>query len=230
MPRLLSRAVNEVYDQTIITSDDGLDTKDCIEDIRLSTTTIPLDGIVVTYDNREFSQSLGKTSHHFNDSIAFKFNDNTFETTLKDVVWQVSRYGELTPVAILEDIVIDGCTVSKASLHNIDFIANLNLNIGDRVLVSKRNMIIPHIEDNLDKVKNYTYLDLPTNCSSCNSVLTTEFSNEKIKSINCDNPDCSKIKLQSLVHFKKMELGWTIEVEVYHLKLYAICLICLMLH
>ncbi len=185
----------------IVTSNDELDTDDCIQDIRLCSENIPIDGIVITYDDRKFSDTLSKTNHHFNDSIAYKFEDDTFETVLKDVVWQVSRFGELSPVAIFNDIIIDGCTVSRASLHNIDFIANLNLNIGDRVLVSKRNMIIPHIEANLDRELHTIHLSIPTNCPCCGMELDWDCEYDEIKSVHCVNKHCSERKLQSLVHF-----------------------------
>ena len=106
---------------------------------------LPIDGIVFSYDNVEFARSLGKTSHHFKDGIAYKFGDPTAETVFKHTEWNISRTGQLTPVAVFDPVDIDNTKVERASLHNITFIEGLELEPGDRIIVSKRNMIIPHI-------------------------------------------------------------------------------------
>ncbi len=112
---------------------------------------VPIDGIVMTYNDIAYSKTCGRTGHHYKDGLAFKFEDDLFETKLQYIEWTPSRTGEIAPVAVFEPVEIDGCTVSRASLHNLSFIEGLELMPGNRVLVSKRNMIIPHVEENLDR-------------------------------------------------------------------------------
>lgn len=107
--------------------------------------------MVLIYDNLSYSFKCGKTGHHYKDGLAYKFEDETYETTLQEIEWTPSRSGDLAPVAVFDSVEIDGADVSRASLHNLSFIKNLELVPGCRILVSKRNMIIPHIEDNLDR-------------------------------------------------------------------------------
>ena len=108
---------------------------------------IPSDGMVLRYDSLSYSASLGRTGHHYNDGIAFKFEDDTYETVFRSIEWQTGRTGEIAPVAIFDTVEIDGCEVSRASLHNLTFIKGLELHPGCRILVSKRNMIIPHVNE-----------------------------------------------------------------------------------
>ena len=96
---------------------------------------LPIDGIVFSYDNVEFARSLGKTSHHFKDGIAYKFGDPTAETVFKHTEWNISRTGQLTPVAVFDPVDIDNTKVERASLHNITFIEGLELEPGDRIIV-----------------------------------------------------------------------------------------------
>lgn len=111
---------------------------------------IPIDGIVMTYNDIEFSASCGRTGHHYKDGFAFKFEDELYESRLLTIEWNPSRSGEISPVAVFEPVEIDG-TITRASLHNMSFIENLELVPGGRILISKRNMIIPHVEENLDR-------------------------------------------------------------------------------
>lgn len=121
---------------------------------------LPIDGIVMIFDSLSYSKSCGKTGHHYKDGLAYKFEDDTYETFLREIEWTPTRFGEIAPVGIFDTVEIDGCDVSRASLHNLTFIKNLELVPGCRILVSKRNMIIPHIEDNLDRGKVVeTYLN-----------------------------------------------------------------------
>lgn len=162
---------------------------------------ISIDGLVVSYDDVAYSKSLGRTGHHYRDGLAFKFEDEKEETVLRDVEWNVSRTGELAPVAIFDTVELDGTEVSRATLHNLKFIADLGLQIGDRILVSKRNMIIPHIEENLDKgraldpeVKSI----IPDKCPCCGEPIEN---NRETEALNCINPDCFDRKLRQLEHF-----------------------------
>ena len=128
---------------------------------------LPIDGLVLTYDEVDYSRTCGRTGHHFKDGLAFKFEDELYQSVLRDIEWTPSRTGEIAPVAVLDSVVIDGCTVSRASLHNLSFIEGLELMPGCRVLVSKRNMIIPHIEENLER--GHFDLDAltPKHCPCC---------------------------------------------------------------
>lgn len=164
---------------------------------------IPIDGMVVRFDELSYSQSLGRTGHHYNDGIAYKFEDDMYETIFRSIEWQTGRTGEIAPVAVFDTIEIDGCEVSRASLHNLSFIKNLELHPGCRILVSKRNMIIPHVEENLDRGK---YQDMiPKTCPCCNQgtrIYSRTVEKDRIvETLHCDNPECADRILQQFVHF-----------------------------
>ena len=128
---------------------------------------IPIDGIVITYNDIALSKSCGRTGHHYKDGLAFKFEDDLFQTKLQTIEWTPGRTGEIAPVAIFEPVEIDGCEVSRASLHNLSFIEDLELAPGCRILVSKRNMIIPHVEENLDRGNFSLDAVIPHQCPCC---------------------------------------------------------------
>lgn len=165
----------------------------------------PIDGIVFSYNNAEFCAMQGKTSHHFKDGIAYKFGDPSFETTLNNIDWNISRTGQLTPVAEFDAVEIDNTIVERASLHNITFIENKRLNKGDKILVSKRNMIIPHVEQNLSYNGGGEYtVNYPKLCPICNqetTVKTTENGGNTIKVLYCENPVCAGKKIKNYTHF-----------------------------
>lgn len=166
----------------------------------------PIDGIVFSFDDVQFCAAQGKTGHHFKDGIAFKFGDPQFKTTLRDIIWNISRTGQLTPVAEFEAVEIDNTVVERASLHNITFVENLRLNIGDEILVSKRNMIIPHVEKNLsfDKEKSLYTVNYPKICPVCNNPTTvkkSENSTGTIKVLYCENALCPGKQIKKYTHF-----------------------------
>lgn len=164
---------------------------------------IPIDGTVLRFDSLSYSASCGRTGHHYKDGIAFKFEDDVFETIFRKIVWQTSRNGEIAPVAFFDTVEIDGCDVSRASLHNLSFIKGLELHPNCRILVSKRNMIIPHVEDNLDRGKYQNMI--PSACPCCNKptrIYTREVEKDRIvETLHCDNPECNSQILQKFVHF-----------------------------
>lgn len=169
---------------------------------------MPIDGIVVTYNNIAYAKSCGRTGRHYKDGIAYKFEDDLFETTLKYIEWTPSRTGEIAPVAILEPVEIDGTTVSRASLHNVSFIEGLELMPGNRVLVSKRNMIIPQVEENLDRGGFCMERAVIQVCSCCHQPTRIHESKTVVKGVEritktlfCDNPDCAARHLRQFVHF-----------------------------
>ena len=109
----------------------------------------PIDGIVFKFADCEYGRSLGETSHHFNNALAYKFTDEVYETELLNIEWMMGRSGILTPVAIFKPIDMDGTTVERASMHNISVMEDLlgRSYYGQKIWVSKRNMIIPQIEN-----------------------------------------------------------------------------------
>ena len=162
---------------------------------------LPIDGLVLTYDEVDYSRTCGRTGHHFKDGLAFKFEDELYESVLRDIEWTPSRTGEIAPVAVLDSVVIDGCTVSRASLHNLSFIEGLELMPGCRVLVSKRNMIIPHIEENLERGHFDLDAVTPKHCPCCGAETRFHITDGGKKALFCDNPDCAVRKLRRFVHF-----------------------------
>ena len=164
---------------------------------------IPIDGMVLRFDSLSYSHTLGRTGHHYNDGIAFKFEDDMYETIFRSIEWQTGRSGEIAPVAVFDTVEIDGCEVSRATLHNISFIKDLELYPGCRILVSKRNMIIPHVEENLDR-GHYQNM-LPKFCSCCGQKtrIYSRFveKNRILETLHCDNPACPDRILKQFVHF-----------------------------
>ncbi|MBO5912485.1 MAG: NAD-dependent DNA ligase LigA, partial [Clostridia bacterium] len=168
---------------------------------------LPIDGIVFSYDNVAFAKAQGRTTHHFKDGIAYKFGDPHFETTLRDIQWNISRTGQLTPIAEFDTVEIDNTNVNRASLHNMTFIENLALLSGDKILVSKRNMIIHHVERNLSAEESdradYVLL-YPTNCPVCGGnteIKTTDSDGREIKVLYCGNPNCAGRQIKKFTHF-----------------------------
>ncbi len=168
---------------------------------------LPIDGIVFSYDNVAFAKAQGKTSHHFKDGIAFKFGDPHFETVLENINWNISRTGQLTPIAEFKTVEIDNTNVNRASLHNMTFIENLKLLCGDSILVSKRNMIIPHVEENISTrhgAREGYRLDYPKICPVCKSetvVKTTISDGREVKVLFCGNSDCAGRQIKKFTHF-----------------------------
>lgn len=177
----------------------------CIQNLkeRAEELDLPIDGMVLIFDDLAYSASCGRTGHHYKDGLAFKFEDETYETVLRDIEWTPSRLGELAPVAVFDTVEIDGCSVSRASLHNLTFIKDLELTPGCRILVSKRNMIIPHVEDNLDR-GHYTDV-APAVCPCCSAPTKVYWRiSEKgriIETVHCSNSACESQQLKKFVHF-----------------------------
>ena len=170
---------------------------------------LPIDGQVLSFDEIAYSKTCGRTGHHFKDGIAFKYEDDLFETVLREVQWTPTRTGEISAVAIFDAVEIDGCEVQRATLHNVSFIENLELMIGDRILVSKRNQIIPHVEANLTMGHYDEQMMIPKTCPCCGKptrIGITKLSAgngevREIKTLYCDNPDCDTQRLRQFVHF-----------------------------
>ena len=157
----------------------------------------PSDGLVLIYDDMAYGQSLGRTSKFPRDSFAFKWADETRETILREIEWSPSRTGLINPVAIFEPVELEGTTVSRASIHNISIMEELELGIGDTIEVYKANMIIPQIARNLTRsgVKN-----IPAACPVCGG--STEIRKvSNAKALYCTNPECQAKRIKSFSLF-----------------------------
>lgn len=164
---------------------------------------VPIDGIVMSCNDVAYSKSCDRTKHHYKDGLAFKFEDDLFKTKLQTIEWTPTRTGEISPVAIFDTVEIDGCSVSRASLHNLSFIEALELRPGNRIIVSKRNMIIPHVEEHLDRGAFDLQSVIPAKCPCCGEPTRIHINSETngTKTLFCDNPACETRRLRQFVHF-----------------------------
>lgn len=158
---------------------------------------IPSDGLVLIYDDIAYGLSLGATAKFPRDSIAFKWADEMRETVLEEIEWSPSRTGLLNPVAIFDPVELEGTTVSRASVHNLSIMEELELGVGDKIRVYKANMIIPQIADNLTRSG---VRDIPKVCPVCGGKTEISMENET-KSLYCTNPKCQAKHLKSFVLF-----------------------------
>ena len=162
----------------------------------------PIDGMVIQYDDVAFSKSLGHTGHHYRDGYAYKYEDDLYETTLREIIWNTSRSGMLAPVAVFDAVEIEG-SITHATLHNVTYIKQLQLNIGDRILISKRNMIIPAVEGNLDM--HTGTISFPEYCPSCGAKtqirITVDSDGKKTERLYCTNKNCGSAELKQLIHY-----------------------------
>ena len=179
--------------------------KDIVDVLQEENQKYPIDGIVFKFNDVEYGRSLGQTSHHFKNAIAYKFYDETYPTTLLDIEWTMGRTGVLTPVAKFEPIDIDGSTIEYASLHNISIMEELSggfERIGDVLYIYKANQIIPQVSDwehhgNYDESK---HLFIPEVCPICGQATIIKMDNES-KMLVCPNPNCEGKLINKLDHF-----------------------------
>lgn len=164
---------------------------------KIQTYDIPSDGLVLTYEDIAYGQSLGRTAKFPRDSIAFKWKDEIKETILSEIEWSPSRTGLINPVAIFEPVELEGTTVSRASVHNVSILRALELGIGDHITVYKANMIIPQIAENLTKSNNLT---IPEKCPCCGGETQLKQMNE-VQSLYCINPNCDAKKVKAFALF-----------------------------
>lgn len=170
----------------------------------------PIDGLVIKYDNIMLGQTLGRTEHHFNNALAFKFYDETYETELLDIEWSMGRTGVLTPIAIFEPVEIDGSTVERASLHNLSIMDEIFGSPGpfehQKISVFKANMIIPQIEKAFDTDRGtlfymaQRFIDPPEICPVCGGP-TEEVQSNDTKQLVCTNPACQGKLINRIDHF-----------------------------
>jgi DNA ligase (NAD+) len=224
-------------------------TEDLIEQIKTKATekSYPIDGAVFKFNDIAYGKSLGETAHHFKNAMAFKFYDETYPTTLRDIEWTMGRTGVLTPIAIFVPIDIDGSTVERASLHNISVMKEMlggNPHVGQKVEVFKANMIIPQIATAEKESQGTLYymehpiFDIPDICPICGSP-TTQRTDIDSTVLVCTNDMCEGKLINRLDHFcgkkgldikglskatleKLMDWGWVNSItDLYQLRDYG---------
>ena len=158
---------------------------------------VPSDGLVLIYDDISYGQSLGTTAKFPRDSFAFKWEDEVRKTTIREIEWSPSRTGLINPVAIFDPVELEGTTVSRASVHNISIMEELELGIGDTVTVYKANMIIPQIAENLTRSG---VSEIPKECPVCKKPTKISMENNT-KTLYCMNPKCQAKHVKSFALF-----------------------------
>lgn len=206
---------------------------------------LPQDGVVFKFDDVEYGKSLGNTSHHFRNGIAYKVFNDSVETILRDIEWSCGKTGILTPVAIFDTVDIDGSEVSRASLHNISIMEEIMDSpwIGQKIGVYKANLIIPAIRwaeqvdyDNQNS-SNKQFLDIPSVCPICGQPTKIIKENDS-EVLYCTNEDCKGRLLGQLTHAvsksalnilglsestldRLIKFGWVTSIkDIYHLSSY----------
>lgn len=214
---------------------------DCAEGMQPEWYQYPCDGLVFEMCRKSYSKTLPATAHHEGCRMALKWADEMYETTLRDVEWNPTRSGLIAPVAIFDEIDLDGALTTRATLHNLSIIEQLELGIGDTITVYRSNMVIPKIYDNLTRSNTLT---IPTTCPCCGEPTEIKYTDNS-KVLMCTNPNCAAKKLAQFTHFvsrKAMNIDGlsekTLELlishgflhnykDIYHLKDYRDKLILL---
>lgn len=158
---------------------------------------LPSDGLVLIFDDIEYGRSLGSTAKFPRDSIAFKWKDEMRETHLRQVLWNASRTGLINPIAVFDPVELEGTTVSRASVHNLSIVRELQLGIGDEIKVYKANMIIPQIAENLTRSGS---LKPPEKCPVC-GIGTVIKDDSGVETLHCPNSACPAKRIKSFTHF-----------------------------
>lgn len=164
---------------------------------KIKSNDFPSDGLVVIYDDIAYGESLGRTAKFPRNAIAFKWADEIRETVLKEIEWSPSRTGLINPVAIFEPVELEGTTVSRASVHNISVMEDLELGLGDTIEVYKANMIIPQIAENKTRSG---LVEIPKVCPTCGGA-TEVRQIADAKALYCTNPECEAKKIKSFTLF-----------------------------
>ena len=171
--------------------------EDCVDEMKPEDYKYPVDGLIFEMCMKEYSKSLASTAHHEGCRMALKWADSTYETVLRDVVWDVGRSGIISPVAVFDEVDLDGALTTRATLHNLSIIEGLELGIGDTITVYRSNMVIPKIDDNLTRSNTLTIPDI---CPCCGHKAEVKYTDSS-KFLMCTNPNCSSKLLAKLVHF-----------------------------
>lgn len=192
---------------------------------------IPYDGAVMAVDDYKIADSMGRTDKFFRHSMAYKYEDELFETVLTDIEWNTSKTGLINPVAIFKPVDLNGAITTRATLHNITYIKDMMLGVGDRIRVYRSNMVIPKVHDSIDKSGNFI---IPSKCPICGQPTRIVKENDS-EVLMCENPDCKGKLLGRLIHAtsrnaldienlsestieKFINLGWLNSIkDIYHL-------------
>lgn len=197
------------------------DLDECFDTFNPEDFRLPVDGLIYRYDDTAYGKSLGATSHHPLDMLALKWQDQLYETTLTDIEWNTSKTGLINPVAIFNPVDLDGAITTRATLHNVSYIEDLELGIGDSIMVYRANMVIPKVHENLTKSNTWK---LPDRCPCCDGDVKI-YNENGSKTLHCCNDNCQAKLLSRLTHYvsknalniegfseatieKFMELGW----------------------
>ena len=157
----------------------------------------PVDGLVFEINDYDLSKSMGATQHHEGCRIALKWADDLYETTLTGIEWQTSRTGLINPVAVFSPVDLSGAITTRATLHNLSYIEDLEMGVGDTIQIYRANMVVPKVHDNLTRSNTWTY---PKACPTCG--YPTEVHNENgSKTLHCTNPACKAKLINRLVNF-----------------------------
>ena len=164
---------------------------------KVKTNDFPSDGLVVIYNDIAYGNSLGTTAKYPRNALAFKWQDETARTNIREVFWSASRTGLINPVAVFDPVELEGTTVTRASVHNVSIVEELKLGIGDEVSVYKANMIIPQIAENFTGSGT---VEIPKKCPVCGGDTEIKDSDGN-RFLYCINPDCTAKKIKSFSHF-----------------------------
>jgi DNA ligase (NAD+) len=193
-----------VVDYNKVKAEDLLDTIESMEK-KITENNFPSDGLVLSIDDIAYGRSLGKTGKFPRHSIAFKWQDDTVETTLREVVWQASRTGLINPVAIFDPVELEGTTVGRATAFNVSTVERLRLAPGSVLSVYKANKIIPNILENVQPAGS---VSIPNKCPVCGEKAEIHEKMNKdqlVKTLHCTNPDCAAKNVGKFVHFTKRD-------------------------
>ena len=157
----------------------------------------PVDGLIFEYDDYLYGKSLGETAKFPLNMMALKWADDLYETTLTNIEWSTSKSGLVNPVAVFKPVDLDGALTTRATLHNVSYIENLELGIGDTIQIYRSNMVIPKVHENLTRSNTWK---LPDKCPCCGGDVKIHNENGS-KTLHCLNPDCKAKLLGKLTHF-----------------------------
>lgn len=189
--------VNEHY--KVVTKKEDLEVLINEYDLLRKNLSYDTDGVVIKVNEFNLHEEIGYTAKYPKWAIAYKFSPEEVETRLKSITYQVGRTGVITPVAELEPVLISGSMVSRATLHNEDFIKQLDIEINDIVVVRKAGEIIPEVvKPVLEKRENTTVIKMIDVCPSCGSKLHKD---ENFADYYCINPNCDAQQIGKLIHF-----------------------------
>lgn len=187
IPILKSPRINQKEELTIL-----------LNQIRESANShnIPYDGAVMAVNDYKIAESMGRTDKFFRHSMPYKYEDELFETVLTDIEWNTSKTGLINPVAIFEPVDLNGAITTRATLHNITYIKDMMLGIGDRIRVYRSNMVIPKVHDSIDKSGNF---NIPSKCPICGQPTRIIKENDS-EVLMCENPGCKGKLFGRLIH------------------------------